>query len=217
MTPPDHHPTPPPLTPEEVAEQLNVSRETLSGLQRYVDLLSHWQKSINLVSNASLDDVWRRHILDTGQLYTYLGEPGQVIMDIGSGAGLPGVVLAIMGAGSAENPVICVESDERKCAFMSVAARECDVPLKVINARLETLPSMKPRYITARALAPLEKLLDLTRSQHHAGLECLFLKGARYQEELTSLANSTKINVEIRESLSSPESAILKLSGFSDK
>lgn len=216
MPSPHHHPAPAPLTPEKVAELLNVSRETLSVLRRYVDLLSRWQKSINLVSNASLDDVWRRHILDSGQLYNFLDEPGQLIMDIGSGAGFPGVVLAIMGAGSHENPLNCVESDERKCAFLSVAARECDVPLKIINARLETLPAMKPRYITARALAPLEKLLDLTRSQHHSGLECLFLKGARYQEELTSLENSTNIKVEIRESLSSPESAVLKLSGFGD-
>lgn len=204
------------LTPMVVAEHLNVSRETLAKLQSYVELLSRWQKSINLVSNTSLDDVWRRHILDTGQLFALMDEPDQMIMDIGSGAGLPGVVLAIMGAGCAENPVTCIESDERKCAFMSVAARECDVPLKVITARLETLPPMRPRYITARALAPLEKLLDLTRLQHHPGLECLFLKGARYQEELTSVVNSTTINVEIKPSLSSPESAILKISGFID-
>ncbi|XDZ65623.1 16S rRNA (guanine(527)-N(7))-methyltransferase RsmG [Alphaproteobacteria bacterium LSUCC0684] len=205
-----------PLTPEDVGEQLNVSRETLNRLRCYVDLLSHWQKSINLVSKASLADVWRRHILDSGQLFAHLDEPDQQIMDIGSGAGLPGLVLAIMGAGNAEKPVICVESDERKCAFLAVAARECDVPLKVITARLETLAPMQPKYITARALAPFEKLLDLTRNQHHAGLECLFLKGERYQEELTSLGNSTTIKIDVRNSLSSPESVILKVSGFSD-
>jgi len=205
-----------PLTPEDVGDLLNVSRETLNRLRSYVDLLTHWQKSINLVSKASLTDVWRRHILDCGQLFAHLDEPEQQIMDIGSGAGLPGLVLAIMGAGSAEKPLICVESDERKCAFLAVASRECDVPLKVINARLETLAPMQPKYITARALAPLGKLLDLSRNQHHARLECVFLKGERYQEELTLLGNSTTIIIDIINSLSSPDSAILKVSGFSD-
>jgi len=204
------------MTPEDVAEQLNVSRETLDKLRLYVDLLGRWQRSINLVSKASLEDVWRRHILDSGQVYAHLADPKARIMDIGSGAGLPGLVLAIMGAGSAETPLICVESDERKSAFLSVAARECGIPLQVITARLETLPPMQPRTITARALAPLGQLLELIRYQQHAELECLFLKGARYQEELTSLGNSTTINIDIKNSLSSSDSAILKVSGFAN-
>ena len=206
-----------PLSPEDVADQLHVSRETLGRLRVYVDLLSRWQKSINLVSNASLSDVWRRHILDSGQVFAHLKDPHASIMDIGSGAGLPAVVLAIMGAGSAKNPLICVESDERKCAFLAVAARECEIPLKILNTRLETLAPMWPRYITARALAPLDKLLDLTRNQHHDELECLFLKGARYQQELTSVANSTTMKIDIRDSISSPDSAIVLVSRFSNK
>ena len=204
----------PPLSADEACAQLNVSRETQDRLEIYVDLLKRWQKSINLVSSATLDDVWRRHILDSGQIFRLLSDPRGQVMDIGSGAGLPGLILAIMGAGSAEKPVMLVESDERKCAFLAVAARQCGIKVKIRNARLEHLDPIFPDTITARAMAPLERLLAWTAQQHHPGLECLFLKGERVEEEMTCLADYPGISVDTVASLTSPEGVILKLSGF---
>ena len=204
----------PPLSADEACAQLDVSRETQDRLEIYVDLLKRWQKSINLVSSATLDDVWRRHILDSGQIFRLLSDPRGQVMDIGSGAGLPGLILAIMGAGSAEKPVMLVESDERKCAFLAVAARQCGIKVKIRNARLEHLDPIFPDTITARAMAPLERLLAWTAQQHHPGLECLFLKGERVEEEMTCLADYPGISVDTAASLTSPEGVILKLSGF---
>ncbi|MGC6484298.1 MAG: 16S rRNA (guanine(527)-N(7))-methyltransferase RsmG [Candidatus Puniceispirillales bacterium] len=203
-----------PLSAEEACDRLDVSRETRQRLEIYVALLKRWQRSINLVSTATLDDVWRRHILDSGQVFRHLSRPHDLIMDIGSGAGLPGLVLAIMGAGGAENPLSLVESDERKCAFLAVAARECGISVKIRNTRLERLEPLRPAVITSRALAPLERLLDWTRAQHHPDLECLFLKGGQVDQELTCLANYPNINMDRIPSLSSPEGVLLKLTGF---
>lgn len=203
-----------PLSAEEVRRQLDVSRETIQRLEAYVAVLVKWQRSINLVSQSTIDDIWRRHILDSGQVFRLLRDPSAPVMDIGSGAGLPGLVLAILGAEEAATPLTLVESDERKCAFLGIAAREAGVKIRIINDRIEASPAQQPAVITARALAPLEKLLDWTRAQHHPGLECLFLKGARHQEELTSLVNYPNIRSEIIPSQTSPDGVILRLSGF---
>ena len=202
------------LSADEACARLDVSRETQERLEIYVDVLKRWQKSINLVSATTLDDVWRRHILDSGQIFRHLADQQGQVMDIGSGAGLPGLILAIMGAGAADKPVMLVESDERKCAFLAVAARQCGIKVKIRNARLEHLDPIFPDTITARAMAPLERLLAWTAQQHHPGLECLFLKGERAEEEMACLADHPHINVETSASLSSPEGVILKLTGF---
>lgn len=203
-----------PLSAEEACDQLNVSRETKKRLEIYVAMLKKWQQSINLVSTTTLDDVWRRHIVDSGQVFRHLSKPHGHIMDIGSGAGLPGMILAIMGAGDAETPVSLVESDERKCAFLAVVARECGITVKVRNRRLEQLDPFLPDSITARALAPLDRLLTWTETQHHPDLECLFLKGEQVDQELTCLSNYPNIKVERVPSLTSPDGILLKLTGF---
>ena len=203
-----------PLSADEACAELNVSRETQERLEIYVDVLKRWQKSINLVSSATLDDVWRRHILDSGQIFRHLSPAQGQVMDIGSGAGLPGLILAIMGAGSDDKPVMLVESDERKCAFLAVIARQCGIKVKIRNARLEQLDPVFPDTITARAMAPLERLLAWTAQQHHPGLQCLFLKGERVEEEMACLADYPHLNVDTSASLTSPEGVILKLTGF---
>lgn len=206
-----------PMNADDVARLLDVSRETQERLEIYVETLQHWQKSINLVSLSTLDDVWRRHILDCGQLFRHLSTPHGAVMDIGSGAGLPGLILAIMGAGSEAQPVTLVESDERKCAFMAVAARQCGIKVKIRTKRLESLEPLQPDIITARAMAPLERLLLWTEKQHHANLQCLFLKGENVDQELTCLANYPNIKLETAESLSSSGGVILSLTGFDSR
>ena len=200
-----------------IKQHLNVSRETEDRLARYVALLRKWQQKINLVSGKTLDDVWSRHILDSAQIFPYLPDGSAKIMDIGSGAGLPGMITAILRAGAYGYdgaPVTMVESDQRKCAFLATAARECDVKIIIENKRLEQLPPLFPDVITARALASVEKLLEWTQAQHHEGLKCVFLKGAKVDEELTCLSDYSNIKTEQMPSLTSDDGVILMLSGF---
>ncbi len=200
-----------------ICEKLGVSRETAKTLHQYVKTLQKWQAKINLVSRTSLDDVWRRHILDSGQIFPILSGADSHIMDIGSGAGLPGLIIAIMRHGvfgKDATPVTLVESDQRKCAFLSVAAKTCGVSVRIINDRLEKLPPQSPDIITARALAPAEALLKLTALQHHEGLKCIFLKGENVDEELTRLKDYPNIKVKKIPSITNPNGVILTLTGF---
>ena len=207
----------PQMTAEDVFDHLNVSRETSARLTQYVDLLKKWQKTINLVSKNTLNDVWARHILDCGQIFPFTGDATSKIMDIGSGAGLPGLVLAIMRQGQwgdYATPITLVESDQRKCAFLSVAAHSCGVTVDIRNQRLENLEAMQPDVITARALASVDTLLEWTKAQHHPKLQCVFLKGAQVDEELTSLAEKPNIKIEKSPSLTQGNGVILRLSGL---
>src|SRR5262245_58873059 len=116
-----------PLGPEDIGQVLEVSRETLERLAVYVGLLRQWQRTINLVGPATLADPWRRHILDSAQLWAHLPGGARVLVDLGSGAGLPGLVLAILGAPD----VHLIESDRRKAAFLREAARRVDAQARV--------------------------------------------------------------------------------------
>ena len=205
----------PPMDAASVGRRLDVSRETLDRLEAYADVLRHWQKGINLVGKSTLDDVWGRHILDSGQVFRHLPAGCPSVMDIGSGAGFPGLVLAAIAVEKAPGmATTLVESDGRKCAFLSAAAKEAGLEVEIRNERAERLPPLGPAVITARAVAPLGKLLAWTRPQHHPGLQCLFLKGASYARELTCLSDSPNIASTVIPSETSPGGAIVLLTGF---
>jgi 16S rRNA (guanine527-N7)-methyltransferase len=206
----------PPLA-ENICTQLGVSRETSERLHRYVAVLLKWQAKINLISRTTVGDIWVRHILDSGQIHRHIPNPSDHILDIGSGAGLPGLVMAIMRQGEygdQAHPVTLVESDQRKCAFLKVAAQECGVKIKIAHNRLEHLPPLYPDIITARALAPMGKLLVWTKAQHHDRLRCLFLKGGKVDEELTCLEDYPIISCAKLPSLSCADGVIVQLTGF---
>ena len=197
-----------------IAGVSDVSRETIAGisvidaLDRYSQILTKWQAKINLVSGKTLDMLWTRHILDSAQLVAYLPDAPRRIMDIGSGAGLPGLILAII----TQHAVHLVESDQRKCAFLRAAAKEVGVDVIIHNDRIETLPDLGADFITARALAPLDKLLDLTHKHHHDGQQFLFLKGKTAKQELTMLASWPKLNAVLHPSITDSEATLIHLS-----
>lgn len=198
------------MTPEEAGRLLNVSRETLDRLQAYVDLLQKWQRRINLVSARTLPLVWQRHIVDCAQLAPYLTPDAAEIVDLGSGAGLPGLILAIV----AERPVHLIESDARKCAFLLEAARVTGARVKVHRSRAEELAAWAADVLTARALAPLPRLLELSEGFiDPARTVCLFLKGREAEQELTDSAKHWNMRIERFASLSDPSGSILRLSG----
>jgi len=203
------------LTPEAFAAQANVSRETLDRLVAFADLLTKWQRSINLISKTDLPDLWRRHILDSAQLLPLLPSSPKGrernIVDLGSGAGFPGLILAILGAGQ----VHLFESDGRKCAFLTEAARITGTPVIVHQVRLGRLPSseqeIRADVITARGLAPLSKLLEYAAPMLAPGGICLFLKGAGVSEELTQAGKVWNMRVEKLPSRTSGSGVILRL------
>ena len=197
----------PALTSGDCAAALGVSRETRERLERYVDLLRRWNPRINLVGPESLQDVWRRHILDSGQLFRHLPASAQTLVDLGSGAGLPGLVLAIMGAAG----VHLVESDQRKAAFLREAARVTGTAVTLHAARVEAIEPFVADVITARALAPLPNLLRLAAPFAGPGTVCLFLKGGDAEAELTAARRGWIMNLQVMASDSDPTGHILRL------
>jgi 16S rRNA (guanine527-N7)-methyltransferase len=192
---------------ESIARFFNVSRETQEKLAIYVALLIKWQARINLVSSRTLPQIWHRHILDSAQLVRYLPAAPSTIMDMGSGAGLPGVILAIL----TDHQIHLVESDSRKVSFMRTALRETGTQAILHEQRMESLPSIQPDIITARALAPLAQLLDLSKHQHHDQLHYLFLKGREVKQELTALPSYPKLKAEAFPSLTDSDASIVRL------
>ncbi len=195
------------MIPDQVGELLNVSRETIDKFQCYLTLLQKWQRRINLVSDSTLADAWQRHILDSGQLAAYYPPQTRKILDVGSGAGFPGLVLAIMGGVTVD----LVESDQRKAVFLSTIIHKLALPAKVHNQRIEAMPNLRPDVITARALAPVPKLLNLIETQMSAECVCLFLKGASVEDELTNLQSYSTMVATTHPSLSGSTGVVLEL------
>ena len=184
-------------------------------LQTYADLLAERQKIQNLVSRHSLADIWDRHMLDSLQIADHLPDTGCGILDIGSGAGFPGLVLAI----ATDLPVTLVEAHGRKCAFLQDVIDATRAPARVVSARIEAFGTESVDeavgILTARALAPLEKLCEMADL---LGVRtCLFHKGARWQDELTEARKRWKMDVEALESRTSPEARILRITGLARK
>jgi 16S rRNA (guanine527-N7)-methyltransferase len=200
--------------PADFQAETGVSRETLARLERYADLLASWNAAINLVGPATLPDLWRRHMLDSAQLLPLLpparpvsGPGGRVLADLGSGAGFPGLVLAICGAGE----VHLIESDLKKATFLRQAARETGTYVTVHATRIERVGGLKADVVTARALAPLARLVAYARPLLTPGGQCLFLKGRGVESELTDLPAAMQDAVERIPSRSDPSGCVVRL------
>ena len=196
-----------PLRPQNFAEIVPVSRETLARLEAYAALLVRWSARINLVGRNTLVDLWRRHILDSAQLQPLVPDSARSVIDLGSGAGLPSLVLAILGAPGVE----LVEADSRKCAFLREAARIAEVDVTIRPCRIEAVPPHPVDVVTARACAPLDRLLGLAEPFLADGTECLFLKGERVEDELTLARKHWRMTATLCQSVSDPRGVVLRL------
>lgn len=204
-----------PLTPEQFRQETDVSRETLARLELYGRLLATWNKRINLVGRSTLGDLWRRHMLDSAQLVTHLppAPPARrrVIVDLGSGAGFPGLVLSILGAGELH----LIEADRRKAAFLREAARQTGCDARVHNQRIEAMTPIAADVVTARACAPLTGLLayaaPFLAAAGGGDACCLFLKGKRADEELTAAVKAWNMSVDSFQSRSDSGGTILRI------
>ena len=192
---------------EQFFQQSGVSRETLSVIKEYVSILLHWQKSINLIGSSTVEEIWRRHVLDSAQLNQYLHKPGQ-LFDLGSGAGFPGIIIAIMG----HSNVTLIDSSKKKCAFLREASRSLGIEIEVKNVRIEDYkPKKRAKYITSRALAPLDKLLYYSEPLLESGGKCIFHKGANFEIELTQAKKNWNMDVQRHISMSNPHGVVLEI------
>ena len=186
---------PPEFGPEEFARATGVSRETLARLKAFVGLLRHWNTRHNLVSRTSLDDLWRRHVWDSAQLFPLIPEEARSLVDLGSGAGFPGIVLAILLRNRAEFQTVLYESTGKKAEFLKAAAAAVQVAVEVRNTRVESAAHEPFDAVTARACAPLPRLLAYAQRFQGPHTTNLFLKGQNAGAELTQAAKSWKMKV----------------------
>jgi 16S rRNA (guanine527-N7)-methyltransferase len=197
---------------------LNVSRESLAGLEIYHALLLKWQKAINLVSPKTIDEAWVRHFADSVQVEQFVSRESQVLYDLGSGAGFPGAAIAILRP---ELAVHVIESDERKCQFLRTVSRETNIVLNIHVSRIESiaLDLPAPDVVTARALADLSVLLEmiLPWAALNPKLECVFMKGARADEEIGIARGTFDFDVVKRPSKTDNTASILLLKNISRK
>ncbi len=179
-------------TSETVGARFDVSRETFGRLTLFADMLLRWNRTINLISRADEPNLWPRHIADSLQLIPHMPPNADVAIDLGSGAGFPGLVLAIATGVKFH----LVEADVRKAAFLREAARETAAPVTVHAGRIESAALDPAPLVTARALAPLSSLLILAAPLLAEGGICLFPKGRDAELELTDAARTWKMRVE---------------------
>src|SRR5215467_2844360 len=193
-----------------------VSRETLGRLETLVETLRHWQKAINLVGRATLDDVWTRHILDSAQLAPMIPAEAKSLVDLGSGAGFPGLVLAALRP---ELKITLIESDARKSAYLGEAGRKMGLPKqpRIVISRIEAAPPAKADVVTARALAPLGQLLAWADRHRASPAICLFHKGKGWQAELTEATQHWEIVCTPQVSVTDSDAVILRIGSYRAK
>ena len=198
-------------------EWLNVSRETHSKLQALLQLVAKWNSKINLVSRGSLADGWERHILDSAQLWGAANTDSGLWLDVGSGAGFPGLVIAIIAQDRAPAlRIVLVESDRRKSVFLSEAARQLGLELEIRVVRLEKLDAADANVISARALAPLDALLEGTKRHLLPGGVAIFPKGQNFKPELQAAKQRWRFDCGVMQSRTDPNAVVLRIGNIQD-
>lgn len=203
--------------PEALIGIVAVSRETTGRLAQYVALLRRWQAAENLIAPSTLPEVWRRHVADSAQL-TALFPDARVWIDLGSGAGFPGLVVAILGAEQPGTHVHLIESNRKKAAFLRQVIRETGAPAVVHAERAEAvLASWREPVdrVSARALAPLSRLLELAAPVMERGTPAAFHKGQDFVREITEATQSWAFDLVKHDSRVGDGGAILDISYLS--
>ena len=189
---------------------INVSRETFEQLKSLSHLIQKWTAKINLIAPKSIPELWTRHIEDSAQVFSIAGDSWSSWTDIGSGGGLPALVVAILD--EKRRPMTLVESDQRKCLFLNTARRELGLNINVINGRIEDQRIEKADILSARALAPLDKLLSFSEMLKKPEGRAIFLKGVTFQDEIDVANRNWGFSVNSHVSTTSSEARVLEIS-----
>lgn len=193
--------------------ELSLTDDQHRRLRSYHDELLKWQKKINLISRFTVDDAWQRHFVDSLQLIDLIPEDAKSLIDFGSGAGFPAIVLAHC----LEIDIHVIESDQRKCSFMRHVSRETSSKVTIHNDRIEKVSPFSADVITSRALASLDKLLEYAEPFLSEKTILIFPKGKNAQEELTLARKSWNISLEEFPSVTDREATIFRVSEISKK
>jgi 16S rRNA (guanine527-N7)-methyltransferase len=195
---------------------VDVPRGTIDQLEVMVETLAKWQKAINLVGRNTLDDVWTRHVVDSAQVASHIPADARSLVDLGSGAGFPGLVLAAIRP---DLDVMFIESDARKAAYLGEAARRMGLKKqpKIVVSRIEAAPPANADVITARALAPLGQLLAWAAPHRSARAICVFHKGRGWQDELTEAMKDWEIELEPLASVTDRDGVLLRIGDYKPK
>lgn len=207
------------MTGQEWIEFLNargVSRETFERFQIYGRLVQKWNPAINLVSKLTLPYLWTRHFLDSAQIFDLADANIKRWVDVGSGGGFPGLVVAILAAEEAPDlGVTLVESDARKATFLSAVAQEVGIDPTICNARIEELAPQDADVLSARALAPLARLLPLASRHLRSSGAAIFPKGETYQKEIEEGLESWRFDLQKHASMTDANASVLVIRGLS--
>lgn len=187
-----------------VPDWLDVSRETFTRLEQFTAQALRWNAAINLVSKSTVPMIWQRHIWDSAQLFA-LGNPAETWLDIGSGGGFPGIVLAIMGA----QKMVLVESDQRKAAFLREMARQFSLPVVVHAKRIDQIGPLNAKTVSARALASLTDLLAHATPHLAQDGVAVFPKGRGFDAEIEAAQTKWRFDVETYPSKTDENAAVL--------
>jgi 16S rRNA (guanine527-N7)-methyltransferase len=189
-----------------------VSRETFGSLKEFEALFQKWNAHINLVAPSTVGDIWGRHILDSAQLFQ-LAPSATRWVDLGSGGGFPGLVLAFLLRDRQDSTIHLIESNRKKASFLQSVTGQFDLPARIVAKRVEDCYPLviRPQIVTARALAPLSMLLDMTAPWLKAGTTALFHKGRDYRSELAESAHRWSFDLVEHQSMIDRQSVVLEL------
>ena len=202
----------------DIEEKYNVSRETMSDLEAFQKLVLEWNNKFNLISKSSEKDIWNRHIVDSLQLVDYINKKDISLYDLGSGAGFPGIVLAVYAKHKLLNwQITLVESIHKKANFLNEVKNKLGLNIDVVNDRIENLKIKKADFITSRALASLEKLFEYSFSFVKKETQLIFPKGVNWRAELEEAQKKWFFTYKNYQSITSQESVILTVNNLRRK
>jgi 16S rRNA (guanine527-N7)-methyltransferase len=197
---------------DRLMSDYNVSRETMDNIDRYRLLVLKWAKHINLVGPSTLTHFWARHALDSAQLLTVAGHTTSKLVDFGTGAGLPGlIVAALLRDTSADSHVTLVEVSAKRCGFLREASRALGVNVSIVQEKIEAVPAFSTDLVTARAFAPLDMLLSYASPWADLGARVVFFKGGDVQHEIDQASTSWTFQSRIKTSVTDSRGCMVEI------
>ena len=200
-------------TKEKTIKKFGLSISEVKLIEIFINNLREKNKFINLVGKSTIDNIWDRHVCDSLQIYSYIKDKKLKILDMGTGAGIPGVFLSILGCPN----VVMVDSIKKKTEFVKDIILKLNISASVINTRLENLNTSSANYIVSRALAPLEKLISYSLLFSNKDTSLLFLKGRNVNKEIQEAEKKYSFRYSVFDSLSSGGGHVLKINDFKKK
>ena len=198
---------------KDVISQFNLSRAQVEKIDFFITSLINYNKHTNLIGKSTLENLWDRHILDCLQLTKHVNNKKSKIIDLGTGAGLPGILLSILGF----QRVLMVDSVKKKTDFVRLIIKDLSLPAKILNKRIENSPTTQHDVVVSRALAPLINLLTYARMYSNKNTTSLFLKGRSVNNEINIAMKKFVFDIEKFESLSSGDGCVLKIKNINEK